>query len=592
MSDLGEDTKLLVIQAAQDLREALRPQQFKLAFFAIIVGAMSSYAAIGFRLWVEGTQFISFGIGGERLIDHVQAMPAWQVVGIPTLGGVVIALLLYLFRRPDYRAHTVQDVIAHAAHTGGRLSFKDGWQSALINATSLGFGASAGREGPVVHLGASLSGWLSAKLDLDPAAGRSLLGAGVAAAVAASFNAPIAGALFALEVVLGHYSLRAFAPITIAAVTGTLITRIHLGGNPAFIIPDYAVMYFGEYPLFILLGILSGLMATAFMRGTKYLQDEVERLPLPPYSLPVVGGLLLGVVALYLPHILGVGYDATDRALKGELSLGLLIALVLAKPIMTGVTLATRFGGGVFSPSLFMGAMLGGAFGMIATMFVPNLADAHGMFAIVGMGAVASAVLGAPISTILIVFELTGDYQIATALMVAVVFSSIVTQSLLGRSFFTMQLARKGLDLEGGFARKLARTEMVMSQIRDDVPSIPGNLIGEELSASMLELDSNAATVVDKNKQPIGILTYRTIRHITLRDEGEASAADLAEDVPILKPNDTLERAIAVMRAGNHICLPVADKAGYLGVCFARNALDAYAAALIAAEEEAAGERG
>lgn len=592
MSDLGEDTRKLVIQAAQDLRAALRPQQFKLAFLAIIVGAMSSYAAIGFRLWIEGTQFLAFGISGERLIDHVETLPAWQVIGIPTLGGVVIALMLYLFRKPDYRSHAVQDVIAHAAHAGGRLSLKDGLQSALINATSLGFGASTGREGPVVHLGASLSGWLTGKLDLDPAAGRSLLGAGVAAAVAASFNAPIAGALFALEVVLGHYSLRAFAPITIAAVTGTLITRLHLGGNPAFIIPDYAIMYFAEYPLFILLGILSGLMATAFMRGTRFLQDEIERIPLPPYCLPVIGGLLLGIVALYLPHILGVGYDATDRALKGELSLGLLIALVLAKPIMTGVTVATRFGGGVFSPSLFMGAMLGGAFGIIATMVLPDMAQTNGLFAIVGMGAVAAAVLGAPISTILIVFELTGDYQIATALMVAVVFSSIVTQSLMGRSFFTMQLARKGLDLEGGFARKLARTEMVMSQIRADVPSIPGDLSGEELTAKFLELDPNAATVVDQHNQPIGILPYRTIRHITLRDEGEASAAELAAEVPVLAPNDTLERAIAVMRAGNHIFLPVADKTGYLGVCFARNALDAYAAALIAAEEEAAGERG
>ena len=247
---------------------------------------------------------------------------------------------------------------------------------------------------------------------LAPSQGRTLLGCGVAAAVAASFNAPIAGVFFALEVVLGHYALRAFAPIVMASVVGTLVTRAHYGNFPAFIIPEYAIVSFWEFPAFILLGAVCALAAIIFTRSVFFVEDRmVKHVPLPRWSHPVVGGLLVGVIAIQFPHVLGVGYEATDAALREQLSLSLMLALIVFKTAATAISLGSGFGGGVFTPSLFIGAMTGSAFGIVASMAFPELAASHGLYAIVGMGAVAGAVLGAPISTFLIVFELVADYE-------------------------------------------------------------------------------------------------------------------------------------------------------------------------------------
>ena len=279
----------------------------------------------------------------------------------------------------------------------------------MVSAASLGVGASAGREGPMVHLGASLASALAHRLELSPNLSRTILGCGVAAAVAASFKAPIAGVFFALEVVIGHYALSTFAPVVVASVAGTVISHIHLGELPAFILPAYEIVSAWEFPAFFLLGGVSAVIAMIFMWSIIVADDVVERVPVPGWLKPAAGGLVVGAVAIAFPQILGVGYGATDAALKELIPLTLLIALIALKVVMTAVSLGCRFGGGVFSPPLFIGAMTGGAFGIIATGVFPELAAHHGAYAMVGMSAVAAAVLGAPISTILIVFELTGD---------------------------------------------------------------------------------------------------------------------------------------------------------------------------------------
>jgi len=248
--------------------------------------------------------------------------------------------------------------------------------------------------------------------------------------------------LFAGEVVIGHYALRTFAPVVIASVTGTAVSRAFYGDFPAFALPPHAITTYFELPAFALLGVLAGVTATVLMMGVFRAQALSVRLPGPAFLRPAVGGLAVGLIALVLPQVLGVGYGATDDALSGNMGLWLLLAVLVGKILATSISLGAGFGGGIFSPSLMVGAMLGGAYGIVATGLVPAVDAGTGAYTLVGMGAVAAATLGAPISTTLIIFEMTGDYELTLGVMLAVVVSTAITRQMLGRSFFTLQAVK------------------------------------------------------------------------------------------------------------------------------------------------------
>ena len=317
-------------------------------------------------------QSLGYGYGGERLITIVSDLPWWQILLVPALGGLAVGVFVHIYM-PNRRPQGVADVIEANALRVGRMSATVGLKAAVVSAASIGVGASVGREGPMVHLGASIGAWVAKRLHMGRTPARTLLGCGVAAAVAASFNAPIAGAFFALEVVIGHYALTAFAPIVIASVTGTIISRMHYGDFPAFVMPAMrALTSFWELPAFALLGAVSAIVAIVFIRAVFLTEDMVARLPAPRWVRPALGGFAVGLLALAFPQILGVGYEATDEALSGLFPLWLLLALVVAKTGATAISLGCGFGGGVFSPSLFIGAMVGvmksgGAFALAMT---------------------------------------------------------------------------------------------------------------------------------------------------------------------------------------------------------------------------------
>jgi len=368
-------------------------------------------------------------------------MPVWQVLLIPTAGGLLVGLFLQ-FVMPGGRAMGVADVIEAMALRNGRMRLRDGLSSALVSIVSIGAGASTGREGPMVHLGASMAGGITQRLGLSPHLGRTLLGCGVAASVAASFNAPIAGVFFALEVVVGHYALSAFAPVVIASVAGTVVSRVHLGELPAFLLPQFGVNSLWEYPAFLVLGAVCAGIAIIFMRSIFFTERVVDSLKVPNWLKPAAGGLAVGALAVEFPQVLGVGYEATDAALNELLPLWLLLLLIPLKTAATAISLGCRFGGGVFSASLCIGAMTGGAFGLIAAGIFPHLAASHGAYSIVGMSALAAATLGAPISTILIVFELTGDYQITVAVMLATSIATVDRARGVGAQFLSLAIGK------------------------------------------------------------------------------------------------------------------------------------------------------
>jgi CIC family chloride channel protein len=277
----------------------------------------------------------------------------------------------------------------------------------------------------------------------------------VAAAVSASFNAPIAGALFALEVVLRHFAVHAFAPIVIASVAGTVINRLEFGDVTEFSLLEGGMLqFYVELPAFLILGLVSGLIAVIFMRATFWAEDMgtlvQRRTGIPRWLRPAIAGLLLGAIAIWFPHIIGVGYETTSAALTGQLLLHEAIIFTIVKAAAAAITIAGRMGGGVFSPSLMLGAMSGLAFGIIATAILPDVSGSQTLYALAGMGAVAAAVLGAPISTTLIVFELTGDWQTGLAVMVAVSMSTALASRLVDRSFFLTQLERRNIHLAAG----------------------------------------------------------------------------------------------------------------------------------------------
>ncbi|MFP3943295.1 MAG: chloride channel protein [Alphaproteobacteria bacterium] len=459
------------------LRRFHKSRQPVVWLVALAVGVVVGYAALGFLMTIRGVQALAFGGSGD-LAAIAAALPWWQVLMIPAAGGLVIGIFMRLTIDAD-RPLGVPEIIEARALHGGRVSFWPGVSSALISASSLGAGASGGREGPMVHLGGTLAALATRRLGYSAQIGRLLLGCGVAAAVSASFNAPLAGVLFAHEVVLGHYALRAIAPITIASAAGATVARIHLGDTPAFSLPDMALGSYWETPAFVITGLLGAFLAVAFMQAVAAAERGTSALPLPLWARPALGGLLVGGIALAFPQVLGVGYETTARTLHGEYGLAMLLALVAAKLAATAVTLASRFGGGVFSPSVLLGALMGAAFGVLLAAIAPATSGAD-FYALVGMGSVSAAVLGAPLSTTLIVFELTRDYQVTFALLISASIATVVTQSTFGASFFQLQLLNRGLDLRFGPQASLLRTlrvENFMEKTEGPAVLTPGSTV-------------------------------------------------------------------------------------------------------------------
>ncbi len=483
------------------LKRAARETRGRLWFWgvALIVGIVSGYAAIGFRLAIERLQTLIYGAGPDAIHTLAAGLNPFIVFIIPVCGGLAVGLILWRFT-PDAKALSVSDVISAATLRDARVNGRAGLASAAASLITLSTGGSTGREGPVVHLSAVIAGWVDDRINVHGVAARDILGCAVAAAVSASFNAPIAGALFALEVVLRHYALHSFGPIVLASVAGTVISRIHLGDFTEFSLPPTSLQFFEEIPAFMILGVVAGIVAVILMRALFFAEDMADTLQkragTPVWLRPTVAGAILGLMAIWFPHIIGVGYETTTEALTGNLTLTGAILFAVVKGVAVCVTYAGRMGGGVFSPALMMGAFTGLAFGHIAVAVFPDVSGSEGLYAMAGMGAVAAAVLGAPISTTLIVFELTGDYQAAIAVMISVSLATVLSHRFVWKSFFLSQLMRAGVRLAHGAGAYLPATIRVrdfMEMADKPVPLPEG--------ASSLGLDTSLADALRRFDQ-------------------------------------------------------------------------------------------
>ncbi|MEM6658999.1 MAG: chloride channel protein [Pseudomonadota bacterium] len=475
-------------QAKAAIKDAWRvmlrrgPSQIQFWFIALLIGIAAGFMALAFRKAIQALQtFVYQTTDIHSLHSHAEKLPWLLVFLTPVIGGLIVGVILHRFT-DDGRVRSVADVIEGSALIGGRVETRAGIASFFASLITLSTGGSTGREGPVVHMAGVISTWVSNRIHADGITGRDLLGCAVAAAVSASFNAPIAGALFALEVVLRHFAVHAFAPIVIASVAGTVINRLEYGDVTEFTLETPgSLQFYVELPAFLILGLICGLVALLLMRSIFFAEDIGNHiqssLSLPRWLRPAVSGAMLGLLAIWFPHIIGVGYETTIRALTGDLVLTTAILFVMIKTLAVAITMGGRMGGGVFSPSLMIGALTGLAFGLIATGLLPDVSGTHTLYAFAGMGAVAAAVLGAPISTTLIVFELTGDWQIGLAVMVSVSMSTALASRLVDRSFFLTQLERRSVHLAAGpqaYLLAMLRAGAVMRPI-GDARSITGD---------------------------------------------------------------------------------------------------------------------
>ena len=474
---------------------------------ALVIGIASGVAAVLFGMGIAWIQTWAYGTPDvNRLHSFAETLDWYWVVLIPTIGGVATGLIFH-YLTDDGRVRSVADVIEGAALHDGRVEGKEGLASAAASLITLSTGGSTGREGPTVHIAAMISSKVCEWVNARGITARDLLGCATGAAVAASFNAPIAGALFALEVILRHFALHAFAPIVIASVAGAVVHQMAFGDQVEFnlpLAPD--LQFYVELPAFMGLGLVSDVVAVILMRSI-FLADTVasgiqDHLTLPRWLRPAVAGVLLGLIATQFPVTIGVGYETTFAALSGNLILSQAILFCMIKVIAVSITMGGRMGGGVFSPSLMVGALLGLSYGIIATSFVPSMSGSVSLYALAGMAAVAAAVLGAPISTTLIVFEMTGDWQTGLAVLVTVSLATALSSRNVDRSFFLTQLERRNIHVAigpQGYLLELVRTDATMRPI-DEATQADWDLVEKGHYVSAAGTLNTAMTVFERTR--------------------------------------------------------------------------------------------
>ena len=532
-------------------------------------------------------------IDNERLLFKYKQgsftdVPKWHILLALTLGGLFIGALYRALKLA--RGHGPADAIIARISNDGILPIKEGIGTALICISSIGLGASVGRYGPAVHLGATLGSGFSTAFNLGRVNTVTFLGCGVASAIATSFNTPIAAVIFAHEAIIGHYSLRAFAPITIAAVTGNEVAKMNGRFFDGFQnLTQFTELVPTQYPLFAVVGLISAVFALIYMRSLVTIDKMMRESRIPQWLRPAIAGLSIGIIAIWLPNLLGLVEETTSQVIQDqgvEYTLKLLCLLIVFKIASTALCLGSGMHGGVFGPALCFGAMVGAAFAMI---YDPSQ---YQIFALASMGACISSVVGAPISTILIVFELNQNYSVATAVMVSVVVSNLVTNRFFARSFFLFQVQAAGFDINAGrevliLGRRTIR-EVMESQFHTIDPEADLKAIEQALRKNP---DADLY-VTEEDDRLLGGITLGTAWD-ALREGGNQTARDLARMPDHWLTEDTdLNRGFEVIEEFVGISVPVVNNPEDMrltGIIHEANVIQAYNEAVKEARGEEQG---
>lgn len=410
---------------------------------SILVGILAGLGAVVFRAMINSLQSIFFDGGAHALsfLGH------FYVIFIPALGGLLVGLVVYFFAR-EARGNGVPEVMKAMAVEHGRIRPVVMAIKPIASALCIGSGGSAGREGPIVQIGASLSSAIGQFLRLSDDRLRILVVCGAAGGIAATFNAPLAGALFALEIILRRVITPLFAYIFLSAITAKYVASFFLGDKPFFTVPPYHLVSPVEIALYAVLGLIAGLVAIALIRTLYGVEDLFKAVRIPEYLKPALGGIAIGLIGLYNFNLFGLGYGEIEKVLTTNIPVSLLISLCILKIITTSFTLGSGGSGGIFSPSLFIGAMLGTSLAVAFRAVLPVSIGPPGAYGIVAMAALFGAATRAPLTAVIIVFEMTGDYQLILPLMAAVSISTAVSTLMSRGTIYTTRLLREGIDLD------------------------------------------------------------------------------------------------------------------------------------------------
>jgi CIC family chloride channel protein len=500
----------------------------------------------------------------------------------PTLGGLVVGPIVYSFAR-EAKGHGVPEVMESIVKHAGAIRPRVMIAKVTASAVSIGSGGSVGREGPIVQIGSAIGSAIGQVFRVTGPRLRTLVACGTAAGIAGTFNAPIAGALFAMEIILSDFGISQFSPIVISSVSATVISRHFLGDFPAFVIPKYQLVSVFEMIPYAILGVLAAFLALAFINLLYKTEDLFEMLRIPNFLKPAFGGLCIGAIGIYFPHVFGVGYETIDLALQSSLTWYLLLLFIGLKLMATSITIGSGGSGGIFAPSLFLGASLGGFVGTVVHSLMPDSTASPGAYALVGMGAVAAGAMHAPITSILIIFELTDDYRIILPLMIACIISVLITTRLKKDSIYTLKLSRRGLNLFRGQEVNVLRSLKVSQVMSTDCVRISLDTPFQEIMDLTVKSPHSDFFVADKDGHLLGVVSIQDVRKILHQSEDLDSfvlAYDLLNTIHhYFTPEDTLDIIMKAFSELNIDELPVVNndvERIFIGTISKNNVIEIY----------------
>jgi len=558
-------------------RENLIP----LLIVAVLIGMLTGALAVGFRYLL----LVATRICWQSPFDIIGAATnlSWYIVVlIPVLGGLVVGPIVSILA-PETRGAGVPEVINAVASRQGIIRHRTTFYKIISTVISIGSGASVGREGPIVHIGSSVGSSIAQLIRLSPEWRSVFLACGAAAGIAATFNAPMAGMLFAVEIILVDFEISYLSYIAISAVTATVVSHHFFGNLPAFDVPNYTLVSYWEIPLYCLLGILAGFVSITFIKSISYVEDTFNRFNIPGYLQPAMGGVFVGVIAINCPHVIGVGYESINLILTGKMAVNIIAVVLIFKLAATSFSVGAGFSGGIFAPSLVLGALLGGVFGVAVNNLFPKWAAAYPAYGLVGMGAIVSGATMAPITAIFTIFELTYNFEIILPLMTSCIASLIIVKKFYGNSIYETKLLKKGIKIVRGHDVNLLRSIPVTEYMEKEYESIGDNTSLEELIVKAQESTYPHFVVLNNKDEFVGILSMRDLKNC-LSDmdylcELIVAADIMSKNVYCLVPDDTLETAFEVFE-GKHIStLPVVDSGNrkkVLGILKKSNLILAY----------------
>jgi len=485
----------------------------------------------------------------------------------------------------ETKGHGVPEVMEAVALHGGRIRPRVVFAKLLASGVCIASGGSVGREGPIVQIGSAIGSSLGQWFRVGERRLRTLVGCGAAAGIAATFNAPVAGALFAVEIILGDFGVTQFSPIVISSVAATVVSRHFLGDFPAFEVPAYRLVSANELFAYGVLGIIAGLVALLFVRSLYGAEDLFEKLNVPVLVKPAIGGVLIGVMAIRFPEIFGVGYEAINEALTGDLGWKLLLVLVLVKIVAVSLTIGSGGSGGIFAPSLFIGAMAGGAVGTVVHSLWPGATGSTGAYALVGMAAVVAAATHAPITGIVMIFELTSDYKIILPLMISSIIATLLATRLQKGSIYTLKLLRRGVDIRGGLTTDMLGGLTARDTMRADFAEVGRSDSLMNVISRFVDRQDDTVLVTGPEQQLLGVITINDIRPV-MRDPESVRELVIAEDLmrtsgfPVFSPDDSLDEVMR--RFGRYrFIAPVVEDGRLVGALWPLDVIESYNAEML-----------